>query len=311
MGWDLSLIKLEPTYAKRISSSELDPYAEKLATWLGIEATKSRKQRRNVKQIYTKVEDEGQKLLLTERIPDMINSSSFRHLLEFNIQFGYKCSIFLMDVVVHRGLGYRRELYEHWLLLFQICRKQFDRAFTDASGDQDHIQSTQGQHLKHGRIGYRALDSFFCHQTWRQIRAMPHPDPSAMRLQNLPALSLPSADFQDNWNYFNFCNFGGHPNQIRRFAFNLSESSDLPIDHTHIRISHATHTRQRNNAYGNVQSPIGFTKNLNAGGCKTFRAIGIGQHNFSAGLLSRNNRSNQMARQDQENRQGFLRYFHI
>jgi transposase len=43
----------EPTYAKRISPSKLDPYAEKLATWLGIEAKKSRKQRRNLKQIYT------------------------------------------------------------------------------------------------------------------------------------------------------------------------------------------------------------------------------------------------------------------
>lgn len=43
----------EPTYAKRVSSSKLDPYAEKLATWLGMEATKSRKQRRNLKQIYT------------------------------------------------------------------------------------------------------------------------------------------------------------------------------------------------------------------------------------------------------------------
>lgn len=43
----------EPTYARRVSSSKLDPYAEKLATWLGIEATKSRKQRRNLKQIYT------------------------------------------------------------------------------------------------------------------------------------------------------------------------------------------------------------------------------------------------------------------
>ncbi len=43
----------EPTYAMRVSPSKLDPYAEKLATWLGIEATKSRKQRRNLKQIYT------------------------------------------------------------------------------------------------------------------------------------------------------------------------------------------------------------------------------------------------------------------
>lgn len=41
----------EPTYAERVSPSKLDPYAEKLATWLGIEATKSRKQRCNLKQI--------------------------------------------------------------------------------------------------------------------------------------------------------------------------------------------------------------------------------------------------------------------
>lgn len=43
----------EPSYAKRASSSKLDPYAEKLATWLGVEVTKSRKQRRNLRQIYT------------------------------------------------------------------------------------------------------------------------------------------------------------------------------------------------------------------------------------------------------------------
>jgi len=43
----------EPTYARRVSSSKLDPYAEKLANWLGIEATKTRKQRRNLKLIYT------------------------------------------------------------------------------------------------------------------------------------------------------------------------------------------------------------------------------------------------------------------
>ncbi len=43
----------EPSYGKRASSSKLDPYAEKLATWLGIEVTKSGKQRRNLEQIYT------------------------------------------------------------------------------------------------------------------------------------------------------------------------------------------------------------------------------------------------------------------
>jgi transposase len=43
-----------PRYAKRTSSSKLDPYAEKLATWLAIETTKSRKQRRNLRQIHTR-----------------------------------------------------------------------------------------------------------------------------------------------------------------------------------------------------------------------------------------------------------------
>ncbi|AGU52768.1 putative transposase [Variovorax paradoxus B4] len=44
-----------PRYAKRASSSKLDPYADKLATWLAIEATKSRKQRRNLRQIHTEL----------------------------------------------------------------------------------------------------------------------------------------------------------------------------------------------------------------------------------------------------------------
>jgi transcriptional regulator with XRE-family HTH domain len=42
-----------PRYAKRASSSKLDPYADKLATWLAMEATKSRKQRRNLRQNHT------------------------------------------------------------------------------------------------------------------------------------------------------------------------------------------------------------------------------------------------------------------
>jgi transposase len=44
----------EPKDPRRVSSSKLDPYAEKLATWLGIEATKSRKQRRTLRQIRTR-----------------------------------------------------------------------------------------------------------------------------------------------------------------------------------------------------------------------------------------------------------------
>jgi transposase len=44
----------EPSYVRRVGPSKLDLYAEKLTTWLEIEVTKSRKQRRNLKQIYTK-----------------------------------------------------------------------------------------------------------------------------------------------------------------------------------------------------------------------------------------------------------------
>ena len=43
----------EPRYARRASSSKLDPYADKLSTWLLIEATKSRKQRRTLLQLHT------------------------------------------------------------------------------------------------------------------------------------------------------------------------------------------------------------------------------------------------------------------
>lgn len=42
----------EPRYAKRASSSMLDPYADKLSTWLSIDATKSRNQRRTLLQPY-------------------------------------------------------------------------------------------------------------------------------------------------------------------------------------------------------------------------------------------------------------------
>lgn len=43
----------EPTYAKRVSSSKLNRYAGKRSILLGMVATKSRKQPRNLKQIYT------------------------------------------------------------------------------------------------------------------------------------------------------------------------------------------------------------------------------------------------------------------
>lgn len=73
----------EPRYAKRASSSKLDPYAEKLATWLAIEATKSRKQRRNLRQIHTQhaVCQERQNLRWFQE-----NSQSFR--LRVSFSFG-------------------------------------------------------------------------------------------------------------------------------------------------------------------------------------------------------------------------------
>jgi transcriptional regulator with XRE-family HTH domain len=42
----------EPVYADRQSSSSLDKYAFKLTTWLKTESTKSRKQKRSVKQMH-------------------------------------------------------------------------------------------------------------------------------------------------------------------------------------------------------------------------------------------------------------------
>ena len=43
---------VEPSYAKRVSPSKLDPFASKLADWLKTESTRGRKQRRTVKQMY-------------------------------------------------------------------------------------------------------------------------------------------------------------------------------------------------------------------------------------------------------------------
>lgn len=41
-----------PSYAKRISPSKIDVFAEKLRSWLKTEAAKSRKQRRTLKQMH-------------------------------------------------------------------------------------------------------------------------------------------------------------------------------------------------------------------------------------------------------------------
>jgi transposase len=46
---------IEPKYPKRSSPSKLDSYAAKLAAWLKTEATKSRKQRRNLKRLHAEL----------------------------------------------------------------------------------------------------------------------------------------------------------------------------------------------------------------------------------------------------------------
>jgi len=56
----------EPRYTKRASTSKLDPYADKLSTWLLLEAAKSRKQRHTLLQLHTpKSEKEKTKHLST------------------------------------------------------------------------------------------------------------------------------------------------------------------------------------------------------------------------------------------------------
>jgi len=49
----------EPSYAKRESVSQLDPFADKLAQWLKTEASKNRKQRRTLKQMHAELMELG------------------------------------------------------------------------------------------------------------------------------------------------------------------------------------------------------------------------------------------------------------
>jgi transposase len=51
--------ELEPKYPPRQSASKLDPYAEMLASWLAREAKRSRKQRRNLKQLHRDLVAQG------------------------------------------------------------------------------------------------------------------------------------------------------------------------------------------------------------------------------------------------------------
>ena len=83
----------EPKYPRRASSSKLDPYAEKLATWLDIEATKSRKQRRTLRQIHTpRTYPHREHLLLTKSVGQNSMENSGQTSAEFNsrspIEFG-------------------------------------------------------------------------------------------------------------------------------------------------------------------------------------------------------------------------------
>ncbi len=57
----------EPRYAKRVSPSKLDAYAEKLSGWLKSEVIKSRKQRRTLKQMHARLGGTGLPGLLQPR----------------------------------------------------------------------------------------------------------------------------------------------------------------------------------------------------------------------------------------------------
>lgn len=82
----------EPSYERRISSSKLDPYAEKLATWLGIEATKSRKQRRTLRQIHTpRTYPHREHPLLTKSVGQNSMENSGQTSAEFNSMCSWSC----------------------------------------------------------------------------------------------------------------------------------------------------------------------------------------------------------------------------
>ena len=50
---------VEPSYAKRVSPSKLDPFSSKLTDWLKTESRRGRKQRRTVKQMFLDLKDLG------------------------------------------------------------------------------------------------------------------------------------------------------------------------------------------------------------------------------------------------------------
>ena len=99
----------EPTYVERISPTKL-AYAEKLATWLGIEATRSRKQRCYLKRIKTGLLF----LMLSERNVDATGRSELqgdrRQPLQTrcsNVVQGHVCAHNLSPMLLGRNLAYR------------------------------------------------------------------------------------------------------------------------------------------------------------------------------------------------------------
>ena len=76
----------EPRYAKRASTSKLDPYADKLSTWLLIEATKSRKQRRTLLQLHTPSPKRRKRSTYPQREPLCSHKRVGQHSMEISGQ---------------------------------------------------------------------------------------------------------------------------------------------------------------------------------------------------------------------------------
>jgi len=125
----------EPSYERRVSSSKLDPYAEKLATWLGVEATKSRKQRRTLRQIHTlspkrrkpRTYPHREQLLLTKSVGQYSMENSGQTSTQFNSMETQEGAALAAINVVQRFLHERE-----WKRIFE------DTVVEESEGKVDH-----------------------------------------------------------------------------------------------------------------------------------------------------------------------------